>query len=169
MGRHIPTPAPTLNNSQANMLTGLFTAASDITCRRRLRKPLPRPSLTSTPSIDPNRQRNGGRDHESTIHLPQSWRVAQLAWWHRRMGLLLTHPIGLLGLALVGLSHLLSNLPAALLLEPVMLAMPGPARQSAWLSLAMPGTMAANYCEPSRGTIPSAVERSRLAAHLMGI
>jgi Na+/H+ antiporter NhaD/arsenite permease-like protein len=52
-------------------------------------------------------------------------------WGINSWGFLLNHPIGLLSLASTGLSNLVSNVPAVLLFEPVVRAVPGPARQSA--------------------------------------
>jgi Na+/H+ antiporter NhaD/arsenite permease-like protein len=57
---------------------------------------------------------------------------------------LVNHPLGLLSLTSAGLANLVSNVPAVLLLEPLLGAMPVPTRQSAWLALAMSSTLAGN-------------------------
>jgi hypothetical protein len=54
-------------NSRASMRTGISREASGIICPKKLRKPLPRPSLMSTPSIGARRNRNGGHDREATF------------------------------------------------------------------------------------------------------
>jgi Na+/H+ antiporter NhaD/arsenite permease-like protein len=43
-----------------------------------------------------------------------------------------------------GLSNLVSNVPAVLLLEPVAQAVPAATRETAWLALAMSSTLAGN-------------------------
>lgn len=65
-------------------------------------------------------------------------------WGIDGWGFLLKHPIGLLSLTSAGLSNLVSNVPAVLLFEPVLRAMPAFSRQSAWLALAMSSTLAGN-------------------------
>ncbi len=50
----------------------------------------------------------------------------------------------LLSLISAGLSNLVSNVPAVLLIEPVLQAMPQPNRETAWLALAMSSTLAGN-------------------------
>ena len=65
-------------------------------------------------------------------------------WGIDGWGFLLRHPIGLLSLTSAGLSNLVSNVPAVLLFEPVLRAMPAVSRQSAWLALAMSSTLAGN-------------------------
>jgi len=57
---------------------------------------------------------------------------------------LLAHPIGELSVAAAALSNLVSNVPAVLLFEPIMHAIPEAARQNAWLALAMSSTFAGN-------------------------
>lgn len=57
---------------------------------------------------------------------------------------LVKHPISLLSLTSAGLSNLVSNVPAVLLFVPVLGAVPGPSRSSAWLALAMSSTLAGN-------------------------
>jgi hypothetical protein len=60
--------------------------------------------------------------------------------WHW----LLAQPVDLLSMVSAGLSNLVSNVPAVLLLEPVLQAVPAPARETAWLALAMSSTFAGN-------------------------
>jgi Na+/H+ antiporter NhaD/arsenite permease-like protein len=43
-----------------------------------------------------------------------------------------------------GLSNLVSNVPAVLLMEPVLQAVPAASRETAWLALAMSSTFAGN-------------------------
>ncbi len=50
----------------------------------------------------------------------------------------------LLSLVSAALSNLVSNVPAVLLLEPVVQAMPAASRETAWLALAMSSTFAGN-------------------------
>ena len=50
----------------------------------------------------------------------------------------------LLSLVSAGLSNLVSNVPAVLLMEPVVKAMPEASRETAWLALAMSSTFAGN-------------------------
>ncbi len=59
MARHIRSPAPTPRNSRANMRTGPSRAASGTTCRRKPRRPLPKPSSKSPRSDRPWRGRRG--------------------------------------------------------------------------------------------------------------
>ena len=75
------------------------------------------------------------------VHVVSFWNVA--GWTF-----VLNHPVGLLSLAAAGLSNLVSNVPAVLLLRPVMHAVPEAARQSAWLALAMSSTLAGNLTVP---------------------
>ena len=49
----------------------------------------------------------------------------------------------LLSLVSAGLSNLVSNVPAVLLLEPVAQAVPAATRKTAWLALAMSSTLRA--------------------------
>lgn len=70
-------------------------------------------------------------------HVVTRWDVAH---WHA----LLDNPVGLLSLASAGLSNLVSNVPAVLLFEPVMQAMPPGSKETAWLALAMSSTLAGN-------------------------
>jgi Na+/H+ antiporter NhaD/arsenite permease-like protein len=57
---------------------------------------------------------------------------------------LLRRPVDLLSLVPAGLSNLVSNVPAVLLMEPVLQAVPAGSRETAWLALAMSSTFAGN-------------------------
>src|SRR5439155_7839161 len=57
---------------------------------------------------------------------------------------LLGHPVSVLSLVSAGLSNLVSNVPAVLLFEPVVRAMPAASQETAWLALAMSSTLAGN-------------------------
>jgi Na+/H+ antiporter NhaD/arsenite permease-like protein len=57
---------------------------------------------------------------------------------------LLQSPVVLLSVVSAGLSNLVSNVPAVLLLEPVVQAVPAINRETAWLALAMSSTFAGN-------------------------
>ncbi|HVS39711.1 MAG TPA: anion transporter [Gemmataceae bacterium] len=71
------------------------------------------------------------------IHVVQSWGVARWTW-------LLGRPVDALSVASAALSNLVSNVPAVLLFEPVVQAMPAASRETAWLALAMSSTFAGN-------------------------
>jgi Na+/H+ antiporter NhaD/arsenite permease-like protein len=58
--------------------------------------------------------------------------------------LIARHPVTILSLVAAGLSNLVSNVPAILLLEPVARALPVALRDNAWLTLAMSSTFAGN-------------------------
>ena len=75
--------------------------------------------------------------HAFQMHVVSRWHVEQ---WH----FLLSHPVDLLSGASAALSNLVSNVPAVLLFEPVMRAMPASSQQTAWLALAMSSTFAGN-------------------------
>ena len=75
--------------------------------------------------------------HAFKIHVVQSWGVSQWTW-------LLDRPVDLLSVASAALSNLVSNVPAVLLFEPVVQAMPAASRETAWLALAMSSTFAGN-------------------------
>ena len=66
-----------------------------------------------------------------------TWRIDR---WVR----LLAHPVSALSVAAAVLSNLVSNVPAVLLFEPILRAIPAAARQNAWLALAMSSTFAGN-------------------------
>ena len=59
-------------------------------------------------------------------------------------GFLFQHPVDLLSLISAGLFNLVSNVPAVLLMEPVLRTMPEASRETAWLALAMSSTFAGN-------------------------
>ncbi len=75
--------------------------------------------------------------HAFQMHVVSRWGVEH---WN----ILLSHPIDLLSAASALLSNLVSNVPAVLLFEPVMHAIPAPQQQTAWLALAMSSTLAGN-------------------------
>ncbi|HEV2423856.1 MAG TPA: anion transporter [Terriglobia bacterium] len=88
------------------------------------------------------------------VHVVSRW---NLAGWN----VLLNHPVGLLSLASAGLSNLVSNVPAVLLLRPVMHAVPAAARQPAWLALAMSSTLAGNLTIPGSVANLIVIEKAR--------
>ncbi len=75
--------------------------------------------------------------HAFQLHVVSSWKIEEWTW-------LLHRPVGLFSLVSAGLSNLVSNVPAVLLLEPLARAVPEPMRESAWLALAMSSTFAGN-------------------------
>jgi len=75
--------------------------------------------------------------HAFQVHIVQGWNVESWTW-------LLTRPVDVLSLVSLGLSNLVSNVPAVLLLEPVVQSVPATTRESAWLALAMSSTFAGN-------------------------
>jgi Na+/H+ antiporter NhaD/arsenite permease-like protein len=75
--------------------------------------------------------------HAFRIHVVAHWGIEQ---WHG----LLDHPVSLLSLASAGLSNVVSNVPAVLLMEPVVQTIPQASRETAWLALAMSSTFAGN-------------------------
>jgi Na+/H+ antiporter NhaD/arsenite permease-like protein len=75
--------------------------------------------------------------HAFQVHVVAQWGINGGAW-------LVQRPIDLLGLVSTGLSNLVSNVPAVLLMEPLMKAMPEASRETAWLALAMSSTFAGN-------------------------
>jgi Na+/H+ antiporter NhaD/arsenite permease-like protein len=75
--------------------------------------------------------------HTFQVHVVSHWGIEGWRW-------LLERPIDLLSLVSAGLSNLVSNVPAVLLLEPVLEAVPEASRESAWLALAMSSTFAGN-------------------------
>ncbi|MGH7169612.1 MAG: anion transporter [Gemmataceae bacterium] len=75
--------------------------------------------------------------HAFQIHVVQLWGIDGWTW-------LLGHPVDLLSGVSAALSNLVSNVPAVLLFEPVMKAMPPTSQETAWLSLAMSSTLAGN-------------------------
>jgi Na+/H+ antiporter NhaD/arsenite permease-like protein len=75
--------------------------------------------------------------HAFRMHVVGRWGIDGWTW-------LLDHPIDLLSGASALLSNLVSNVPAVLLFEPVMQAMPSAHQETAWLALAMSSTFAGN-------------------------
>ncbi len=75
--------------------------------------------------------------HAFQVHVVEGWNVKSWTW-------LLSRPVDVLSLVSLGLSNLVSNVPAVLLLEPVVQSVPAAARESAWLALAMSSTFAGN-------------------------
>ena len=71
------------------------------------------------------------------LHVVETWDIPRWSW-------LLARPVDLLSLVSVGLSNLVSNVPAVLLLQPVVEAMPAGSQETAWLALAMSSTLAGN-------------------------
>jgi Na+/H+ antiporter NhaD/arsenite permease-like protein len=66
-----------------------------------------------------------------------SWGVEGWSWLQER-------PVDLLSLVSLGLSNLVSNVPAVLLFGPIIEAMPAAQQETAWLALAMSSTLAGN-------------------------
>ncbi len=75
--------------------------------------------------------------HAFQTHVVSGWGV-------ERWDFLLGHPVDLLSVACAALSNLVSNVPAVLLFEPVMRALPAGSQQTGWLALAMSSTFAGN-------------------------
>ena len=75
--------------------------------------------------------------HAFQVHVVAAWGIEGWQW-------LLSRPVFLLSVVSAGLSNLVSNVPAVLLLEPVAQAVPGATRETAWLALAMSSTLAGN-------------------------
>jgi Na+/H+ antiporter NhaD/arsenite permease-like protein len=75
--------------------------------------------------------------HAFQIQIVERWGIDGWDW-------LTQWGIGLLSLVAAGLSNLVSNVPAVLLLEPMIKAVPEASRDTAWLALAMSSTLAGN-------------------------
>jgi Na+/H+ antiporter NhaD/arsenite permease-like protein len=75
--------------------------------------------------------------HAFQVHVVNDWNVQSWTW-------LLSRPVDVLSLVSLGLSNLVSNVPAVLLLEPVVQSVPAATRESGWLALAMSSTFAGN-------------------------
>jgi Na+/H+ antiporter NhaD/arsenite permease-like protein len=75
--------------------------------------------------------------HAFEVHVVRSWGMD--GW-----GPLAEHPVVLLSAVSAGLSNLVSNVPAVLLFQPVIPALPEGVRDTAWLALAMSSTLAGN-------------------------
>ena len=75
--------------------------------------------------------------HAFQLHVVSHWQVEK--WTY-----ILNHPVDLLSVASAALSNLVSNVPAVLLFEPIMHALPPAWQQTGWLALAMSSTFAGN-------------------------
>ncbi|MGD0073640.1 MAG: SLC13 family permease [Candidatus Binataceae bacterium] len=75
--------------------------------------------------------------HAFQVHVVATWDIEHWHW-------LLEHPIDLLSIASAALSNLVSNVPAVLLFEPVIRAIPQASQQNSWLALAMSSTFVGN-------------------------
>jgi len=75
--------------------------------------------------------------HAFQVHVVTQWGIDGWDW-------LLQRPVDLLSLVSAGLSNLVSNVPAVLLMEPVSQAMPEASQETAWLALALSRTFAGN-------------------------
>ena len=75
--------------------------------------------------------------HAFQLHVVSRWGVEGWTW-------LLDRPVDLLSVVSAALSNLVSNVPAVLLFEPVVKAMPVGSQEPAWLALAMSSTLAGN-------------------------
>jgi Na+/H+ antiporter NhaD/arsenite permease-like protein len=75
--------------------------------------------------------------HGFQLRVVDRWRIEDWGW-------VTSHPVTALSLTAAGLSNLVSNVPAVLLLEPLVRAVPAASRQTAWLALAMSSTFAGN-------------------------
>jgi len=75
--------------------------------------------------------------HAFRMHVVSRWGIEGWGW-------LLGRPVDLLSLVSAALSNVVSNVPAVLLLEPILGAVPAANRETAWLALAMSSTLAGN-------------------------
>jgi Na+/H+ antiporter NhaD/arsenite permease-like protein len=71
------------------------------------------------------------------VHVVEHWHIQRWGWFQSR-------PVGLLSLVTAGLSNLVSNVPAVLVMGPLLNAVPAAGRETAWLALAMSSTLAGN-------------------------
>jgi Na+/H+ antiporter NhaD/arsenite permease-like protein len=92
--------------------------------------------------------------HAFQLHVVSLWHVERWRW-------LTGHPVGLLSVASAGLSNVVSNVPAVLLLEPVMHALPAASQRTGWLALAMSSTFAGNLTVLGSVANLIVVERAR--------
>ena len=92
--------------------------------------------------------------HAFQMHVVSRWHVEQ---WRA----LLSRPVDLLSGVSAVLSNLVSNVPAVLLLEPLVHAMPKQSQTTAWLSLAMSSTFAGNLTVLGSVANLIVVERAR--------
>jgi Na+/H+ antiporter NhaD/arsenite permease-like protein len=75
--------------------------------------------------------------HAFQLHVVNGWGIDGWQWITNR-------PVVLLSLVSAALSNLVSNVPAVLLLEPIVKAVPAAGQHTAWLTLAMSSTLAGN-------------------------
>jgi Na+/H+ antiporter NhaD/arsenite permease-like protein len=75
--------------------------------------------------------------HAFQVRVVSTWHVERWDW-------LLSRPVDVLSAVSAVLSNLVSNVPAVLLMQPVVQAMPAESRETAWLALAMSSTLAGN-------------------------
>ncbi len=75
--------------------------------------------------------------HAFQVHVVSGWGIEGWDWLLRR-------PVDLLSVVAAALSNLVSNVPAVLLMEPLLNAIPEAGRETAWLALAMSSTFAGN-------------------------
>lgn len=75
--------------------------------------------------------------HAFNVRVVSHWGIEN---WHA----VLDRPVDLLAAASAALSNLVSNVPAVMLLEPLVRHMPATSRPTAWLTLAMSSTFAGN-------------------------
>jgi Na+/H+ antiporter NhaD/arsenite permease-like protein len=75
--------------------------------------------------------------HAFQAHVVAHWGIEEWGW-------LLHRPVDLMSLVSAALSNLVSNVPAVLLMEPVLQAVPEAGRETTWLALAMSSTFAGN-------------------------
>jgi len=75
--------------------------------------------------------------HAFQVHVVSRWGIDRWQW-------LLARPVDLLSLVSATLSNLVSNVPAVLLMEPILNAVPAASRENAWLALAISSTLAGN-------------------------
>jgi Na+/H+ antiporter NhaD/arsenite permease-like protein len=71
------------------------------------------------------------------LHVVSQWNLEEC-------GMFSSQPLSTLSLLSVGLSNLVSNVPAVMLLEPVVRVMAPERQETAWLALAMSSTLAGN-------------------------
>jgi Na+/H+ antiporter NhaD/arsenite permease-like protein len=76
--------------------------------------------------------------HAFQLHVVSQWSIERWEW-------LLSRPVDVLSAVSAGLSNLVSNVPAVLLMEPVLQRVPEASRETAWLALAMSSTLAGNF------------------------
>jgi Na+/H+ antiporter NhaD/arsenite permease-like protein len=75
--------------------------------------------------------------HAFQVNVVKGWGIDSWQW-------LLSRPVDLLSVVSAGLSNLVSNVPAVLLLEPVAVEISKTTPETAWLALAMSSTFAGN-------------------------